>query len=163
MFLRLLSVYCHAWSKTKSLCIQTLCAVFHTHGCMGKQHSCRRECSSGMSDEATVWHDPINNRCSHTHAGKSMHDETRPYLLWLTEAKRHPHSITNAHNTCAKCDLALTVASTYATICLTVESREKNEIPILEMAFLFGFLSGSILFRSRATAVKIDRDLALVS
>lgn len=52
----------------------------------GKQQSCRRECSGSMSGESTVWHDPLNNRCSHTHSGKYAH--------WLTKAKTYSHTCT---------------------------------------------------------------------
>lgn len=41
------------------------------------------------------------------------------------------------------CDLALTMAPTYATFCVTVESR-KDDMPILlQMLFLVGFLPGT--------------------
>lgn len=93
----------------------------HTHGCMGKQQWCRRECSCSMSGEATYWHDPLNNRCSFTplliranthtraHTYTHTHSGTHTYTLWLTEAKTLP-----SVHTCAIPECAPIMAPTYA-------------------------------------------------
>lgn len=59
--------------------VNIMSCLSHTHACMGKQQSCRRECSCSMSGGATLWRDPLNNRCSHTHSGKYPHDQTHTH------------------------------------------------------------------------------------
>lgn len=58
---------------------------------MGKQQSCRRECSCSVSGGATVWHDPLNNRCSLAHSGKHTHTHERN-----THARTHTNRSRNA-------------------------------------------------------------------
>lgn len=103
----------------------------HTHGCMGKQQWCRRECSCSMSGEATYWHDPLNNRCTRTHTQWNTH-----ITIWLTEAKTLP----NVH-TCAIPECAPIMAPTYANNLWQRKAKETRSV--FFSAYLLKLLPGT--------------------
>lgn len=79
--------------------------------------------------------------------------EVKTHSQIKEDGKKKKNQHTHTLNPHGDCDLALPVASTYATICVTEIKKIKDEILILlELAFLFGFLLGSVAICRLATA-----------
>lgn len=79
--------------------VNIMCCLSHTHtqAMMGKQQSCRRECSCSMSGEATIWHDPLNNRCRRAHTLWQLHTQWNTLTPILTNKKKRKRSHTSTH------------------------------------------------------------------
>lgn len=77
--------------------VNIMCCLSHTQACMGKQQSCRRECSCSMSVEVTVWHDPLNKQQMQSYSLWQIHTWCNAHILPLTEAE----TLTYIH-TCIK-------------------------------------------------------------
>lgn len=100
----------------------------------------------------TLWqiHAQWNAPASHSEQQKLKHIREKK----KTKKKKQRTHTLNPHG---DCDLALPVASTYATICVTEIKKIKDEILILlELAFLFGFLLGSVAICRLATAAETE-------
>lgn len=76
----------------------------------------------------------------HTLTNTHTHNETHKHSGSDKQKQKPTHTATHAQNTCAVRDLALTMAPTYAAICVTVEGKT-DEMPILLGSAQFFFSS----------------------